>query len=362
MEARMRHAAWARRAGAFATRLVLAVLVTACLTAAAQAVLAGRLAVRAVEREAVSQVVDVAAGAQARVARRPLPGGPDASADRAALEAEVLDLGTQHGVVAARVVDTPAGDETTVVRTSSEGREVLVVTAPVDLPSGSLGLQVTLDTADARGRSAALSRSLVVVIGLGALASVPLVLALGGRRLVRRYRDVLLLAGTDDLTGIGSRRAFIEDLESAVERATRSGETLTLVLAELGGLAVVTTTVGRRRADTLLAEAGGILGSRHPDHAYRIGGDVFAIVVRGAGPDAAFALADALRAEVAERTPPLGLAVGLAGLDGRCTDAETLLIAADAALDEARSLGGNRVVGPGDSTFGLRWVANRPRH
>jgi diguanylate cyclase (GGDEF)-like protein len=361
MEGRMRDAAWARRAGSFATRLVLAVLVTACLTAAAQSVLAGRLAVRAMERDAVSQVVDFAAGAQARVARHPAPTAPDVSTDRAALEADVADLVAQHGVVAVRVVEAPPGDQPSVVRTVSGLREVLVVTAAVGLRSGEVGLQVTLDTADAYDRSTALRRSLVVVIGLGAVAAVPLVLMLGGRRLLRRHRDVLRLSVTDDVTGTGSRRAFTANLEDAVEAAVRSGSALTVVLAEVNGLGVVTSTVGRRRADTLFAEAGGILRSRHPEHAYRIGGDVFALVVPGAGLDEAFALADELRAEVAEKTPPLALAIGLAGLDGRCTDAETLLIAADAALDEARSLGGNRVVGPGDSTFGLRWVANRPR-
>ncbi|MFN0283371.1 MAG: diguanylate cyclase domain-containing protein [Kineosporiaceae bacterium] len=357
----MRHAAWARRAGSFATRLVLAVLVTACLTAAAQSVLAGRLAARAMERDAVSRVVDVAAGAQARVGGRPSPGAPDVTADRTALEADVADLATQHGVVTARVVGAPPADQPTVVRTTAGSREVLVVTAPVGLRSGDVGLQVTLDTADARARSQALRRSLVVVVGLGAVAAVPLVLLLGGRRLLRRHGDVLRLAGTDDLTGTGSRRAFVEDLETALERATRVGEPLTLVLAELGGLQVVTATVGRRRAEALLGEAGTVLHERHSDNAYRIGGDVFALVLPGAGPDDAFAVADALRAEVADRAAPLSVTVGLAGLDERCTDFETLLIAADAALDEARSLGGNRVVGPGDSAFGLRWVANRPR-
>ena len=76
----MRHAAWARRAGSFATRLVLAVLLTGIVTAGLQSVLAEQLTVRAMEHDAVSRVVDVAAGAQARVAARagartPGPGG-----------------------------------------------------------------------------------------------------------------------------------------------------------------------------------------------------------------------------------------------------------------------------------------------
>jgi diguanylate cyclase (GGDEF)-like protein len=358
MEGQMRHAAWARRAGSFATGLVLAVLVTACLTAAAQSVLAGRLAVRAMERDAVSRVVEDAAAIEARAAARP---AGDPNAEAAAVAMEVVDLQRRAGVTGARLVEPSVAGLPTAVRTTSAGHEVITVTAPMQLPSGAVDLQVLLDTADARDRSESLRRSLVVVIGLGAVAAVPLMLLLGGRRLLRRHRDVIDLAGTDDLTGIGSRRAFDADLGAAIEAAGRDGRPLTVLLAELTGLAAVTTGVGRRRADALVAEVGAVLQRRHPGHAYRISGEVFAIVVAGTGPDDAFGLAEPLRAEVAERTP-LTVTVGIAGLDDRCTDAETLLIAADAALDEARALGGNRVVGPGDAVFGLRWLANRPQH
>lgn len=356
----MRHAAWARRAGSFATRLVVAVLVTACLTAAAQSVLAGRLAVRAAERDAVDRVVRVAAGAQARVLDRSAGTPSDLHGDEAALLADVAELASERGVDAATIVAAPPGDAPSVERRRESGHESLVVTAPVRLRSGTVGLQVTLDGDEARSRSAALRRSLFVVIGLGALAAVPLVLLLGGRRLLRRHREEVRLSGTDDLTGVGSRRALPFDLGAAVTAARRAQEPLSVVLAEIGGLPAVTSTVGRRRSDNLLSDVAGLLSERHPHRVYRVGGEVFAVLVPGLGPEDAFALADALRTEVGDRLPPLALTLGVAGLDDRCVDAETLLIAADSALDEARSLGGNRVVGPGDSAFGLRWLANRP--
>jgi diguanylate cyclase (GGDEF)-like protein len=133
-----------------------------------------------------------------------------------------------------------------------------------------------------------------------------------------------------------------------------------VLLAEIDGLDAVTGALGRRRADALLTEVADLLTDRHPHRVYRLGGEVFAVVLPRISAEDAFLLADALRSDVADRLPPLSMTIGVAGLDERCTDAETLLIAADAALDEARALGGNRVVGPGDATFGLRWVANRP--
>lgn len=359
----MRHAAWARRAGSFATRFVIAVLLTAIVTAALQSVLAGRLAVRAMERDAVSRVVDVAAGAQARVAARQADRGAqsiDPGTDRADLAADVASLAAERGVAGAEVVTAPAAGETTVDSTVADGRHVLVVTVPVRLRSGPVGLRVTLDGDEARTRSAALRHSLVVVFGLGAVGFLPLLLLLGGRRLLRRHRDEVHLSGTDDLTGAGSRRAFPVDLEAMVLTAREDEQPLSVVLAQVCGLDAVTGALGRRRGDTLLADVAALLHERHPHRVYRLGGDVFGVVLPGISPEDAFLLADALRTDVADRLPPLGLTVGVAGLDGRCTDAETLLIAADSALDEARSLGGNRVVGPGDSAFGLRWLANRP--
>lgn len=353
----MRHGAWARRAGSFATRLVLAVLVTACLTAAAQSVLAGRLAVRSVERDAVGHALTLADAARERVGERSVDGAQDLAHDRALLDAALTEL-TAAGT--ARVVDPPQDGEATVVHRAVGDRDVLVVTAPVVLRSGTAGVEIALDGTEAQARSAALRRSLLVVIGLGAVAAVPLVLLLGGRRLLRRHQDVVELAGTDELTGAGNRRSFDADLDDAVAEARRCGTPLSVVLAEVVGLSAVTTTVGRRRADRVLADVGTMLLERHPGHAYRIGGDVFAVVMPGTPPEEAFALADLLRAEVAEALPPLSLTAGVAGLDGRCPDGETLVIAADAALDEARALGGNRVVGPGEGAFGLRWVANRP--
>ena len=284
----------------------------------------------------------------------------DALGDRAALEADVTDLAAERGVEGATVVQAPPGGATTVHAAVLGGRDVLVVTVPVRLPSGDVGLRVTLDEDDARTRSAALRHSLLWVFGLGAVGAVPLMLLLGGRRVLRRHRDEVHLSGTDDLTGAGSRRAFPVDLEALVALARRDDQPLSVVVTQVGGLDAVTATLGRRRSDAILTDVVALLEERHPHRVYRLGGDVFAVLLPGIGPDDAFLLADALRGEVADRLPPLALTVGVAGLDERCTDAETLLIAADSALDEARQLGGNRVVGPGDAAFGLRWLANRP--
>ena len=79
----------------------------------------------------------------------------------------------------------------------------------------------------------------------------------------------------------------------------------------------------------------------------------------------AFGVAQAVLGRVHRDTDQLVCTVGLAVLDGtRCADAETLELAADAALDRAIELaaadGCGRVVAAADQSSGLRWVASRP--
>jgi diguanylate cyclase (GGDEF)-like protein len=254
----------------------------------------------------------------------------------------------------------------TVTTTGQDAR--LTVTVPLRLPDRAAALSVELDAGPAAARAAQLWRALGVALMLGAGATTGLVFVTGGWTLARRHERALLAAGSDDLTGLGSRRAFRRDLRVHVENAARHGLPLTLALIDVNGLESVNGTVGRRRGDALLVGVGSVLQRAagpigHPVLAYRIGGDAFALILPGTGQDDAFTLTDTLRRHIGLDAAPLTANVGLGVLDPlRCPDPETLLIAADAALFEARSLGGNRVVGAGDGGTGLRWVATSGAH
>jgi diguanylate cyclase (GGDEF)-like protein len=207
-----------------------------------------------------------------------------------------------------------------------------------------------------------------VTLMLGAGSTGALVFLTGGWALVRRHERALRAAASDDLTGLGSRRAFRHDLRAHVEHASRRGLPLTLALIDVNGLETVNRTVGRRRGDALLLDIASVLHRTagpvgRPVPAYRIGGDAFAVIMPGTAQDDAFTLTDTLRRRIGLDAAPLTANVGLGVLDPlRCPDPETLLIAADAALFEACSLGGNRVVGAGDGGTGLRWVATSGVH
>ena len=87
---------------------------------------------------------------------------------------------------------------------------------------------------------------------------------------------------------------------------------------------------------------------RHHDSAGRLGGEEFAILLRGVDADGALALAERLRTTLAQ-TPAISnagtirvtVSIGLAMLDG--DNAARLLRHADEALYEAKGQGRNRV-------------------
>jgi GGDEF domain-containing protein len=211
----------------------------------------------------------------------------------------------------------------------------------------------------------------VDLLAVGAVLVAPLTLLLGGWRLVRGHAQALRDLAVDDLTGTWSRRAFGEDLPEGVLAVSAAGRPLTLALVELTGGSSAAELLGRRRVEALVRSAAATLSgaerasiivrSAQERVTYRLSGEVFAVVLPGVGPDAAFDVVDALLDGVCRAAAPLSAVAGLCTLDVRCPDAQLLLLGAWAALDEARALGPGRVVASADEESGLRWVATPGR-
>lgn len=198
------------------------------------------------------------------------------------------------------------------------------------------------------------------VLAAGSAIAVPLTMLLGGWGLARAHSRAVRDLAVDDFTGVGSRRAFGADLPDAVRAATDARQPLTLALVELAGVPAAVDLLGRRRTELLVCAAAATLGAP-PSATYRLSGEVFAVVLPGVGPDAAFDVVDGLLAEVSRAAAPLSAGAGLATLDARCPDAQLLLVGASAALDEARTLGAGRTVASAEEGTGLRWIATPGR-
>jgi diguanylate cyclase (GGDEF)-like protein len=224
---------------------------------------------------------------------------------------------------------------------------------------------VQWDTAAAEARDRSVDQIDLIVLGMGAGAIVPTAFAIGGWGLTRRWRELLARSRTDEATGLALRSVFQHDLVRQVTEGARPEAHLVLAVFDLNGLPMVNDAFGRRRGDALITSVGATLRRFAADRpttisgTYRMSGDGFAVILQAATADDALVVADQLRRQIAVDAEPLTANLGLAALDSaRCTDAETLLVAADSALHEARSMGGNRVATSGTGTSGLRWDAS----
>ena len=96
-----------------------------------------------------------------------------------------------------------------------------------------------------------------------------------------RYLENLSL--TDELTGLLNRRGFKLELERALARATRRGETGLLVLSDLDHFKAINDSYGHPAGDAVLIAVSHLLRSRtrRSDYVARIGGDEFAILMTG---------------------------------------------------------------------------------
>ena len=193
---------------------------------------------------------------------------------------------------------------------------------------------------------APLARWLIVMGTL--LIAAALVRALVSRleALIEGLGDV---ARTDALTGLLNRRGFDEVFELELERAARTGRSLTVVVGDLDCFKALNDRLGHEAGDLALQRVGSILSGakRRIDAAARIGGEEFALVVPESSEHDAYILTERLRVKVSEAFKAdsgLTVSFGIAtfGKDGETGQA--LLRAADRALYAAKELGRDRSV------------------
>ena len=187
--------------------------------------------------------------------------------------------------------------------------------------------------------------------------------------LLRQRADTLILtldaaANTDALTGLANRRSFEARFAEELYRAERTKQPLALVLADVDGFKSINDNHGHPAGDAALKRVAEVLVmNRRTDRCARVGGDEFAVLL----PDTSAAGA----AEVAERilerirrsahtSAPVRLSLGVAGFPLVGRSAEELQHAADAALYEAKRLGGNRSVDAGELAEGHAGCSCRP--
>jgi diguanylate cyclase (GGDEF)-like protein len=175
--------------------------------------------------------------------------------------------------------------------------------------------------------------------------------------IVRRAQRLLYLASRDRLTGLFNRGHFDRALRSAMDRAARDGQALSVALVDVDHFKRINDTYGHALGDRALVQVAQLLtrAMRRTDLVSRYGGEEFALLLGGTGVDAALARIELLRQEVAATPIDLGggealhlnFSAGIAGIpsDAEARSPKELVNIADERLLAAKREGRGRVEG-----------------
>jgi diguanylate cyclase (GGDEF)-like protein/putative nucleotidyltransferase with HDIG domain len=155
---------------------------------------------------------------------------------------------------------------------------------------------------------------------------------------------------TDPLTGLINRRAFEELLELELDRATRAGRPMSVIVGDIDSFRLVNEQHGHAAGDAALQSVANnaLKWKRRIDVAARVGGEEFALLLPETDERGAFIVAERLRRAThrsfAEATVGVKFSFGVATAPGHGSDGVGLLRAADHAIAAAKDLGGDRTV------------------
>jgi len=160
-------------------------------------------------------------------------------------------------------------------------------------------------------------------------------------------------AYTDELSGMGNRRAFYEQAEAEIHLATLDNKPLTALVIDIDHFKAVNDRFGHAAGDKAIQKlAAVILGIvRANDAQGRVGGEEFAIIATNTGLAGAVDLAERIRLAVETLKIKSGLnvikltvSIGVTAFNPEVDDIHSLLACADKALYEAKNRGRNQVV------------------
>lgn len=156
------------------------------------------------------------------------------------------------------------------------------------------------------------------------------------------------IARIDGITELFNRRHFDERMREEIDRHSRYGDILSILLIDLDNFKKYNDTFGHLAGDRLLVQAAGIIKSsiRSSDQAFRYGGDEFAVILPNSSTMDSFSVAERMRERIAEamaaRQLDLSVSIGVASWPGDGSTLDELCYAADMALYYAKRTGQNR--------------------
>ncbi len=163
------------------------------------------------------------------------------------------------------------------------------------------------------------------------------------------FAQMQVQALTDGLTGCYNRRAFDLQLQKDLHLAIRMRHPLALIILDLDDFKQINDCAGHDVGDSALRSLAETFRRelRAVDTAARFGGDEFAIILPQAGTEGALVVAERLRRRIAATEipgyGPMSASFGVAAFPFHTSSRESLVVAADRALYQAKRAGRNQV-------------------
>jgi two-component system, cell cycle response regulator len=170
--------------------------------------------------------------------------------------------------------------------------------------------------------------------------------------LERSHDNLHAIATTDALTGLLTRRRFLEVGADELERARRYSRPFSLIAIDLDHFKQVNDRYGHAAGDAVLAGVAAVLReqTRQHDLVGRIGGEEIAIALPETGLETARLVAERIRSRVSALVPtadgikiPVSASFGVAVAGPSDTSVMEMLKRADQALYRAKRFGRDRV-------------------
>ncbi len=171
------------------------------------------------------------------------------------------------------------------------------------------------------------------------------------------YRDAVLSAATDPLTGLGNRAALEHALSHEMSMASRYQQPLSIMIADIDYFKSINDRFGHSVGDKVLCSVGQAMADtcRKSDAVFRYGGEEFVIIFSKTDLEGARIIAERVRNQISsldlkhleDGENVFKLSVSISGGVANmlpAEDADNLLKRADKALYEAKREGRNRII------------------
>ena len=210
---------------------------------------------------------------------------------------------------------------------------------------GRGGVEATIGTLILRWPGGMAAGEATVIEAFASLAALAADRARHASNAAERAEWFERMAATDPLTGIANERTVARVLELELARAGRQGGEVSLALFDVDDFRAANATDGRA-ADDILRRVASVLSEsvRFVDTVGRIGGDEFVLVAPGAaGVIVAKRVQDGIAALPGVAGRGVSVSAGVASFPRDAGDVQSLIEAAKAALDRAKSTGAGSV-------------------